>query len=378
MSPWDHWQRDKLAARSRAGLLRKLKPLEPGAHPLTARRPRGPALTLFSTNDYLGLSHHPQVLEAARAARSMGPRGSALVCGYTQEHARLEAAIASLKGTQTALLFPTGYAANLATLAALGSPEVTFFSDELNHASIVDGLSLAKRRGARVVVYPHADLPALKALTFREPVGRRLAIVTDTVFSMDGDLAPLKGLAALCQDLGALFIVDEAHATLVWGPQGGGACQAAGVRPHLSVGTLSKAAGALGGFVAASAPWRAFLLNFARTQIYSTALPLPLVAAARAALELDTSAARARLWAYVEHVHQVTGHGGQGPIVPVVLGPEDRALQAAETLEHRHQIHCVAIRPPTVPPGTSRLRVTLSAAHTEADIARLCDALLAL
>jgi 8-amino-7-oxononanoate synthase len=341
-------------------------------------------MTLFSTNDYLGLSAHPEVRAAAAEAAErwgLGPRGSALVCGYTEQHEALEAELALWKDAESALLFPTGFATNVAVLTALaGNAETAIFSDASNHASIIDGCRMAARSGAQVHVYRHCDLGHLDALLAASPARRRL-IVTDTLFSMDGDLAPLAGLAELKERHGAWLVVDEAHATLILGERGGGAVERAGVGDAVDVhvGTLSKAFGCQGGFAACSRDVRTWLLNEGRPYVFSTALPLPVVAAARAALRVrrDEPGIVARLDRYVETLRRATGRDGVAPIVPVVLGTEERALAAFERLLEEG-LFVPAIRPPTVPPGTSRLRVTLSAAHEPEDVETLVRGLQAL
>ncbi|MDP6942567.1 MAG: aminotransferase class I/II-fold pyridoxal phosphate-dependent enzyme [Myxococcota bacterium] len=340
----------------------------------------GRPVVLFSGNDYLGLSGHPAVKRAvseAALAHGMGPRGSALICGYTASHAALEAALAALEGAEAALLTPTGFAANLSVLSALGGEDVAIFSDALNHASIVDGCRLARRLGATVDVYRHGDVADLASRLERCERPRRV-IVTDSVFSMDGDLAPLDDLATLRERFGALLVVDEAHGTLVYGPSGAGVAEHLGVGDavDLHVGTLSKAVGALGGFVAGSQRWRDWVMNRGRAQIYSTALPLPVVAGAHAALRVARAEPehRARLWGHVARVSEALGQGGQSPIFSVVLGGAEEALTASRALLQAG-IHATAIRPPTVADGTSRLRVTLSAAHADQDIDRLLAAL---
>ena len=375
-------------------------------------------LTLFSTNDYLGLSTHPCVrAAAARAAASLGcgPRASALVPGaYTTMHRELERSLARLKGTEDALLFPTGFAANAAAMAALcgstgggkgGEKDlVVVFSDELNHASIVDGARLAARGGngigssssssssssprVKIVIYPHKDSRFLDAALSDEtlvPRGARTLVVTDSLFSMDGDVADLRSLAQLRRKHGFLLVIDEAHATLVLGPRGGGAAEALGVpagEVDVHVGTLSKAFGAHGGFVACSGRARSLLLNAGRPFAFSTALPAPAVAAALAALAVaggeeggrEGPRLRARVWSHARRLGRALGVEVSSPIVPLVLGSEREALAASGFLLERG-LHVPAIRPPTVPRGTSRLRVSLSAAHSDEDVGRLIDAL---
>ena len=387
----------------------------PPPHPAAASAAAPSVITLFSTNDYLGLSAHPAVRAAAAAAAAAvgcGPRASALVPGgYTRAAADLEAGLASLKGTPACLLFSSGYAANAAVLAALASgPGAAIFSDALNHASIVDGARLAARAGAGLVVYPHGDLGALDAALAASPPGARRLVITDSLFSMDGTFADLKGLVALKRKHGALLVVDEAHATLVCGPGGGGVAEAAGVAADIDVhvGTLSKAFGAHGGFACCSQGVRALLLNAGRSFAFSTALPAPAIAAAAAALHVATVAEpwrREAVWAHVAAVGAALGDppadfkaarygrvesdfcGGDGrppgrrrraaasPIIPIILGSEARALAAGAALLARWGTHVPAIRPPTVPAGTARLRVSLSAAHSEDDVGRLVGAL---
>ena len=325
-------------------------------------------LHLFATNDYLGLSTHPAVratAAAVAAAHGCGPRASALVCGHTPQHRELERELAALKQAEAALLFPTGYAANLAVLGALAdSSECAIFSDALNHASLVDGARLAARgAGAALHVYRHGDLTQLRALLRASDAPRKL-IVSDSLFSMDGDVAAVRGLSQLRDEHGALLCLDEAHATLVLGAHGGGAAEAAGVasRVDLHVGTLSKAFGAHGGFVACAAPLRELLLSRGRPGVYSTALPLPVIAAARAALSAATPAVRARLWHNVAEFGAAMGCTLTSPIVPIIVGESSEALAASARLL-RAGFHVPAIRPPTVPRGTARLRVALSAAH---------------
>jgi 8-amino-7-oxononanoate synthase len=339
----------------------------------------GRRVRVFSSNDYLGLSSHPEVREAAAKAAledGMGTRGASLICGYTEAHEALETELAALKGAEAALLFPTGFMANLAAISAVADRETEVFSDELNHASIIDGCRLSR---ARVSVFRHGDVDHLESLVRASTAARRV-VVTDTVFSMEGDLAPLADLVALRRRYDLVLVADEAHATLVLGPRGGGLSDALGLGGEidLQVGTLSKAAGALGGFVASSERLKRLLVNTARPYIFTTALPLPVVAAARAALRVaaEDGSIRERLWARVADLGRGLGLALATPIAPIVVGDEARALAASRALLERG-FHVTAIRPPTVPPGGSRLRITVSAAHTAADVADLVSALTA-
>jgi 8-amino-7-oxononanoate synthase len=374
---WSGWLDAALGALDAASLRRTRLAVEPvdAVHV----RVDGVPVTLFSGNDYLGLSGHPEVRKAvaeAALAYGLGPRGSALICGYTEAHACLEEELAQLKGTEAAVLTPTGFAANLCVLQALAGEDVAIFSDALNHASIVDGCRLAGRSGAWVQVYRHGDASHLDELLAACSRPRRI-IVTDAVFSMDGDVAPLAALVAVKRRHEALLVVDDAHGTLVYGATGAGVAEHFGVSDgvDLHVGTLSKAFGAVGGFVAGSRPWCDWLVNRGRAQIYSTALPLPVVAAARAALRIAASEPehRQRLWAHVARVGEALEVPCHSPIIAWVVGSPERALSASRALLEAG-LHATAIRPPTVPEGTSRLRLTLSAGHARSDIDTLTEA----
>ena len=341
--------------------------------PVTGELDGRPVVT-FASNDYLGLTHHPRVVAAAHAALDRwgaGSGASRLVVGSRPLHAELEAELAAWKGTEAALLFPTGFAANLGLLATLGGPDVTILSDELNHASIVDGARLAR---ADVRVYGHADLDHLgKLLVDVDAAGRGPAlVVTDSAFSMDGDVVDVAALVDVCAGHDALVVVDEAHA--VMGPRVDlSAATDRGVTV-LRMGTLSKALGSLGGFVAGPRRYVDLLRNRARPFIFTTA-PTPAdIAAALAAVRVVRSGEGrdlvARLRAHVDRLRP----GHPTPIVPVVLGDEAAALAGADALL-THGLLVPAIRPPTVPVGTSRLRVALSAAHTDEQIERLVAAL---
>jgi 8-amino-7-oxononanoate synthase len=331
----------------------------------------GVEVVTFAGNDYLGLAGHPAVTAAAAAAVERwgaGSGASRLVVGSRPVHDELEAELAGWKGTEAALVLPTGYAANLSVLATLADgPEVLVVSDELNHASIIDGCRLGR---GTVAVARHADADHVDALLgAHDGPG---VVVTDAVFSMDGDEAPIDALVEVCGRHGALLVLDEAHAVL--GPPVDLRRAARVGVEVVRVGTLSKALGSLGGFVAASRPIVDLLVNAARPFIFTTAGSPADAAAALAALRVlrgDEGARRiARLRAHVDAV--APGH--PSPIVPVVLGDEAAALAAAERLLEQGLL-VPAIRPPTVPPGTSRLRVALSAAHTDDQVERLVKAL---
>lgn len=334
----------------------------------TGTLPDGTEVTSFASNDYLGLSAHPAVVAAAHDALDRwgaGSTASRLVVGSRPPHHDLEADLAGWKGTEAALVFPTGFAANVGVLTALAGPGTRILSDALNHASIVDGCRLAR---GELTVVPHADHDALDQALAADD--RPAVVVADSVFSMDGDAADVEALAELCARHGAALVLDEAHAVL--GPDLDPADH-----PDLllvRVGTLSKALGSLGGFVACSAAVRDLLVNVARPFIFTTALSPADAAAGHAALGIvrgaEGDALRSRLRTHVDRL--APGH--PSPIVPVVLGAEDAAVAAADALLAQGLL-VPAIRPPTVPAGTSRLRVTLSAAHTDDAVDRLVAAL---
>ena len=345
----------------------------------------GRTVLVFASNNYLGLANDPRVKDAARRGIERwgwGAGASRLVAGHTDAHAALEADLAAFKGTEAALVFPTGYMTNLGAVTSLVGRGDIVFSDRENHASLYDAARLS---GARLVRYAHGDAAAAAKLLEKhhDGPGRRL-LVTDTVFSMGGDLAPLAELAEACCRSGAMLLVDEAHATGILGPTGAGLAEALGIHEEItaSVGTLSKALGGIGGFVAASREVCDLLVNRARPFLYTTALPAAACEAARAALEIvRTEPERRRrvlgladqLRARLAEAEFDTGPSAS-PIVPILLGEADRALAAAEALLERG-IFCPAIRPPTVPAKTSRLRVSLTAEHTDEHIDRLIRAL---
>jgi len=334
--------------------------------------PPGGEVTSFASNDYLGLSAHPALAAAAVAAIERWGTGSGaarLVVGSRPVHHELEEALAQWRSTPAALVLPTGFAANLAVMSTFGEPGVRILSDELNHASIIDGCRLAR---AQVMVYRHADPEHLahRLAEARADGVARCLVVTDTVFSMDGDAAPVAEIAELCRAARALLVLDEAHAVL--GPDlDGGELDGVEV---LRVGTLSKTFGSLGGFVAGSRRHVDLLVNLARPFIFTTA-PTPAdTAAAQAGLAIVASAEgralKARLAGHVARLRP----GHPSPILPVLVGDEREAVALATELL-AEGILVPAIRPPTVPPGTSRLRVALSAAHTDGQIDQLAAAL---
>jgi 8-amino-7-oxononanoate synthase len=331
------------------------------------------------------LSSHSQLLDAIRAALETSPLGasaSRLITGNHQAHRVLEQSIANWKRAPAALLFNSGYHANVGTISALASTEDAIYSDALNHASIIDGCRLS---GATIRVYPHADPCCLRDLLADDDGRfRRRLIVTDSIFSMDGDSAPLPELASLAKQHGAMLMVDEAHAAGVVGPAGRGLAAAQGVDVDISVGTLGKAFGTFGAYVVGSHTVVEYLINRARSFIFTTALPPPLCAASTAAIELaaghEGDLLRDRLRANAARFASgMTQLGLPAPAVPghivrLVLGAPERTMRLSEALLERG-IFAQGIRPPTVPAGTARLRFALSALHTADDIDRTLAAL---
>ena len=363
---WDDWIDGRNRAVADSGRRREVRDLD-GGRPATAVSADGRSVVSFASNDYLGLSHHPVVIEAARAATATlgtGAGSARLIVGARPVHRALEAELADWKAAQAALLFSTGFAANLGVLATLGAdPDTLIVSDQLNHASIIDGTRLAR---ARVAVSRHADVDHVAALL--DGHGGRALVVSDSVFSMDGDLAPVDALAEVCADRGALLVLDEAHAVL------GPSTPSIPGLTVLVVGTLSKTLGSLGGFVAGPAAYIDLLTSTARSFIFTTATPPGDAAAAAAALAIVRSAEGARLRAELRaHIERLRP-GHPSPIIPVVLGDEERALAVADALLQRGLL-VPAIRPPTVAPGTCRLRIALSAAHTDEQVDVLAAAL---
>ncbi|HAT31941.1 MAG TPA: 8-amino-7-oxononanoate synthase [Janthinobacterium sp.] len=354
----------------------------------------GRELLAFCANDYLGLAAHPRLVAALQegAARyGVGSGASHLISGHSRAHADLEERLAEFVGpnleSARALYFCTGYMANLAVLTGLcaADKDAEIFSEELNHASLIDGARLAR---VKVGVYPHADLEALAAL-LAASAARTKIVVTDSVFSMDGNLAPLPALLALCERHGAWLVVDDAHGFGTLGAHGRGALEHFDLRsPHLVyMGTLSKAAGVGGAFVAAHASVIETLIQKARPYIYTTAAAPALAHALLTSIDLIAGAEGAARRAQLRALIAQLGTGlrlerwrrlpSATAIQPILLGANDETMRAGAALFERG-LWVGTIRPPTVPPGTARLRVTLSAAHTGAEVAQLITALNAL
>lgn len=374
--------RDSLA-RARAQSLYRLRRTVAGPHGVELEVD-GRRCVNFCSNDYLGLAADARVAQAARRALAESGTGSgaaALVSGYNREHRLLEEALAEFTRRPRALLFGSGWAANLGVLRALLGRGDTLIADELNHASLIDGGRLS---GAAYVRAGHADSAAVEAALRAAPADGLRLVATDAVFSMDGDLAPLAQLAGLCRAHDAALMVDDAHGFGVLGDSGRGTVELAATAPDVYVATLGKALGVAGAFVAGSEELIEFLVQRARSWIFSTAPPPALAAAARRALDILQAEPerRGRLHALVRRLRDsaaargVTLAPSTTPIQPLIVGDERRALAlSAELLRRGYWV--TAIRPPTVPAGTARLRITLSAAHSFEQIDGLCDALAA-
>lgn len=343
----------------------------------------GKTLLSFCSNDYLGLANHPEIASAMKEAidtYGVGSGASHLIDGHHLEHEALERELAAFTGREAALVFNTGYMANMGVMQALIGRQDTILQDKLNHASLIDGGRLA---GGQVLRYRHNDMAQLDEQLTRAK-GKKL-IVTDGVFSMDGDVAPLAAISDLAKNHDAWVMVDDAHGFGVLGPQGSGLVNQCGLSSgdiQLSVGTLGKAFGTSGAFVAGDQSTIDYLVQFARTYIYTTATPPSVAAATRASLRLVQASDDARL-----HLSQLIKQLRQGaeslgfelmpsdsPIQPILIGSNEDALALSATLKSLG-ILVTAIRPPTVPEGTARLRITLSAAHSKAHVDTLLNAL---
>lgn len=372
MTSLDDFARRKLDGLAAASLIRTLRTTDTGAGHRVASR----GCVNFCSNDYLGLANDPRLAAAAREAGDdygAGAGASRLVTGNHSLYDVLERKIAGLKRTEAALVFGSGYLANLGAIPALVGAGDVVVADALSHACMLSG---AKLSGAQVVAFRHNDVAHLaRLLAEHRRAARHCLVLTEGVFSMDGDLAPLPDIIAVARDHDAWVMTDDAHGLGVIG-DGRGSAAHWGAAPDVQMGTLSKAAGSYGGYVAASRPVVDLLINRARTLIYATGLPPAVVAASIAGVDIIANdaalcalpLARARLFAA-----QLNLPAPQSPIVPLIVGASERALAASQALEARGFL-VTAIRPPTVPDGTARLRVTFTAAHSDADVLALADA----
>ena len=368
---WNAHLDHELRRLERDALLRDLVPVERAAPPYVLRG--GRRMVSFASNDYLGLATHRKLAEAAAASlgRGSGATASRLVTGGDAAYASLESRIATFKRTEAALVFGSGYLANVGVIAALARRGDAIFADKLNHASVVDGCRLS---GGALFRYPHLDMAALESMLVdadRNSSGRKL-IVTETLFGMNGDLAPLEQLVELKERYGAAVMVDEAHAGGVFGPRGEGYAYELGLEASvdLHMGTFGKAFGSYGAYVAGSGLWIRYLVNTCRSFIYSTALPPPVIDSIAAALQLVEAAApqRKNIRELADRFRQsldaadLRYDGAGTQIVPVLIGSNEAALEASRGLEELGVL-APAIRPPTVPAGKACLRFSITSAH---------------
>lgn len=369
------WLDTECAALEQAGLRRHLRTVM--SAPTGTIHLDGRDVVLLGSNNYLGLSTHPQVITAAiEATRNFGTgaSGSRLISGNNELYTTLEANLAKTKNTEAALVFSSGYAANTSIIPILASEGDLILSDALNHASIIDGCRLSR---ATKKVYRHCDVEHLKALLSESTAFRRRLIVTDGVFSMDGDIAPLPDIYEVATHYEAMLLVDDAHGFGVLGKDGSGTVAHFGLDSEgiIQMGTLSKAVGALGGYIAGSRALVELLINKARGFIFTTGLPPATLAAANTALDVIRSSPelRQRLFSHAEHLKTALINLGytllpsETQILPVVLGSPQRATNIADALL-AEGVFAPAIRPPAVPPDTSRLRLAVMATHTETEI----------
>ncbi len=357
------------------GLYRKLREVTSAPGPRIVIDGR-PCLQMAS-NDYLGYCSHPAIKKAAQKAVSewgVGAGSSRLIGGNNCLFGEVEKRLANLKKTEAALVFSTGYMANIGLLSTIGEHGDVIYSDELNHASIIDGCRMSR---AHVEVFPHRDTETLELLLKQGHRFRRRIIVTDGVFSMDGDIAPLPRLVELAEQYAALIVIDDAHATGVLGSSGAGTAEHFGLEGKCDIimGTLGKALGCFGAFVAGSHELRELLVNRARAFIFTTALTPAVMASSREALNLleQEPERRIALWENVRLFKEgLTQRGfntlnSETPIIPILVGDARQAVSISESLFHEG-LFIQAIRPPTVPEGSSRLRITVSAVHTQEDL----------
>ena len=373
--PKEHWLKSELDQLNQAGLLRSLRSV------MTAPTGRilldGREVILLGSNNYLGLSVHPAVIEAAAAAvqeYGTGASASRLMSGNCHLYTELERKIAKAKGTEAALVFGSGYLANVGTIPVLAGDDDLILSDALNHASIIDGCRLSQ---ATKQIYRHCDVEHLESLLRQSTKFRRRLIVTDGVFSMDGDIAPLPEICALAEQYDATVMVDDAHSFGVLGETGGGTIEHFGLKNRgvIQMGTLSKAVGGLGGYIAGSSVLIDFLINRARSFIFTTGLPPATLAGAAAAIDVicSTPELRQRLSSNVLLLKNALLESGfqllpsETQILPLILGSTEVASRFADALLS-HGVYAPAIRPPTVPEGTSRLRISVMASHTTEDL----------
>lgn len=368
--------KDEIKRLKESGLLRRL---------VTVQSPHGSRIIInnkefinFSSNDYLGLSRDPRVIDVTintLRRYGIGSGSSRLLSGTYPPHTRLEKVIARFKKADRSIVFNSGYSANTGIIPAISDNKTVIFSDELNHASIIDGIRLSK---ADVKVYRHKDVGHLESLIKKSIKGKKGLIITDAVFSMDGDLAPINEILQLSKRYDCLLMVDDAHGTGVLGRKGRGTLEHLGINDKdiIQMGTLSKAVGCFGGFIAGSSELIEFLINKARSFIYSTSLPPSIIEACIKAIELivdDSEGLRKRLWRNRERLYKGLRDLGfdtmdsETQVVPILIGGIDETLRISRYL-YNNGIFAPAIRPPTVPEGKCRIRFSVTAMHTDEDI----------
>jgi len=367
----------ELRAIKAASLYRTLRRVENDQGPIL--RLDGREVVNFSSNNYLGLANHPALAEAAKNAidrYGVGAAASRLISGNMALHEELENRLAEFKATEAALVFNSGFQANTGILSTLAGDGDAILSDELNHASIIDGCRLSR---AKTIVYAHCDLNRLESALKQSAGARRRLIVSETIFSMDGDQAPLAGIVELAEKYRAAVMVDEAHATGIFGPGGAGVVSQLGLggRVFVQMGTLGKALGGFGAYVAGSRALRELLINRCRSFIFTTALPPAVMASALTAIDIVAREPERReaLWRNCRRLSDGLNQLGfptaapQSAIVPLILGDAEKCMRFSERLLESG-IFVQGIRPPTVPAGTSRLRITLMATHRSEHIDR--------
>lgn len=382
MANFDSW----LKEQREKGTFRSLQPVHRLGHGLLTLADKGldrPPLLDFSSNDYLALSEHPLVVERSKeylAKYGAGAGAARLMSGNLDIHCRLEQTVAALKRQQNALLFGSGYLANVGVIPTLAGRDSLIFTDRLNHASIYDGCRLSR---ARLIRFRHNDLDHLQSLLQKEKGKKDALIVVESLYSMDGDICPLRELVELKERFGCLLLVDEAHATGVYGANGGGLLEELGVadRVDIAMGTFSKALGSYGAYIAASRQLVDLIVNRARSFIFSTALPPAVIGASQAAVELirDQPELRHELAGLVQFFKKcLTAEGiqtlGNSQIAPVIVGESQKAVDMASALRQKG-IFATAVRPPTVPEGSARLRFSITRHHTEKNLQQAAVAL---
>lgn len=377
MIPWIKQDIDKLKTDNLYRQLREVSSTQGREIVLNGQR-----VLNFCSNDYLGLANDERIKTAAKNAidrEGFGAGASRLVTGNMSAHMLLEKKMSQFKKTESSLVFSSGYMANTGIVSALMGRDDIVYSDRLNHASIIDGIILSR---ARLERYPHNDMEALERLLKDAPQGKRKLIVTDSVFSMDGDVAPLSKLVELSRRYEACLMVDEAHGFGVLGTNGAGLVEACGLENDVDIqmGTFSKAAGCFGAYVCGSQLLREYLINHARSFIYTTAMPPVIAAACSCAVDIiqQDNDRRENLYRNVNYLRTALQKSGYNTaqsstaIIPVILGSASEAVGLSQRLLEQ-DIFVQAIRPPTVPEGTARLRITVMATHTQDDLDKLIN-----